>query len=794
MLFKKKHLCAAILSVLSASVAAQTETNETKNEQMLEEMVVLSKKTSFANNNTAETMIDQQSTMTSVLAVVDNLPGVLISEGDAFGGDDWSTTISIRGFQVSLDEQQIGMTVDGIPNGGSNYGGGAKANRFIDTENLGTVEVSQGTADIASRSHEALGGTLNFISNDPQDDERMRFSISQGDHQGQKLFVRYDTGTFANGTKAYISLSSADGKSWIDESGESTRDHLALKVINSGEKLTVTGYLSYDDTEEDNYQRVSLAEFEQNPEWDRLTGEWTGIPMIDQSYRRGWSTLRENTLGYVKLDWDLDSVQINTTAYYHHNTGRGDWVPQYIADVTDDGAGNPESELTSGNTVYGGASLGSYTYVSREGMQLTPGTDCASLSFPYGGTSNDDPSTADVDESSGLAQDPACFPADAVPVGSYRHTHYGMDRYGLTADGSWTHSLAGGENTLRGGIWYEDRNREEFRNWHKVLDSRVGYHYDATPYWVQYDREYPTDTFMYYIEDSFTAGIATVRLGGKQWFVETTRNDNFGGADATVNSDSDLLPHAGVQLQLTDNLEAFSGYAENYAAIKDAVLETNQDSDSIRAETAENFDIGLRYTSSRFDATITLYSTDFKDRLTYIPAGGVDGVDYLGELDGVYTNVGGIESSGAEVSATIYVNDNVKVYSSYTYNDATYKDGFVFGSAVIPEGNTVFGSAEEMFVLSLDWQKGNYGGGFSNKYVGARWMDPQNTQRIDAYNVADIYAAVTADLGGDVFKGMEIRMVVNNLFDEQYIGGVAGGWGGWIGADRTASVNLTLDF
>ena len=44
---------------------------------------------------------------------------------------------------------------------------GAKANRFIDPMNLGGVEVSQGTADIASRSVEALGGTFDYLTDDP---------------------------------------------------------------------------------------------------------------------------------------------------------------------------------------------------------------------------------------------------------------------------------------------------------------------------------------------------------------------------------------------------------------------------------------------------------------------------------------------------------------------------------------------------------------------------------------------------------------------------------------------------
>ena len=122
----------------------------------------------FATNVVAEPMIAQQSTATSVLAVVDNLPGVSIQEGDAFGTDDWSTSVSMRGFHVHLDEAQIGTTIDGFPNGTSDYWSGSKANRFIDTMNMGGVEVSQGTADVASRSIEALGGTFDFTTDDPE--------------------------------------------------------------------------------------------------------------------------------------------------------------------------------------------------------------------------------------------------------------------------------------------------------------------------------------------------------------------------------------------------------------------------------------------------------------------------------------------------------------------------------------------------------------------------------------------------------------------------------------------------
>ena len=309
----------------------------------LESVVVTAKKRpTYAYSSIHETRLKQQNSMTSVLAVVNNLPGVLINEGDVFGGDDWSTTVSIRGFQLSLDEQQVGITVDGIPNGNSKYGGGAKANRYIDSPNLGGVLVSQGTADIASRSNEALGGTLNFLTQDPLHEQRIRVSATMGEYASRKFYGRYDTGTVMANTQAWISVSTADNKVWIDESGEAGRDHLAAKVVSQLDRVRLTGYVSWDDVHEDNYQRITLDQFAENPDWDRLTGAWTGVPHIDQAYRRGWSTLRENLFGYGRAEFSFGPVEFNVAGYFHTNEGRGDWLPPYVVDVTADGAGSAQ--------------------------------------------------------------------------------------------------------------------------------------------------------------------------------------------------------------------------------------------------------------------------------------------------------------------------------------------------------------------------------------------------------------------------------------------------------------------
>ena len=761
---------------LSANVFAETETKE---DTVIDEITVVGKSVSFANASMSQEMKLQQSSMTSALAVIDNLPGVLVNEGDTFGADDWSTTVSIRGFQLSLDEQQIGITIDGIANGNSNYGGGAKANRYIDTENLGTVEVSQGTSDIRSRSNEALGGTLNFTTIDPTEEAGLTTSFSLGQFQSQKAFVRLNTGEIAPGTRAWVSVSSAQSSDWVDQTAENTRDHLAAKIISEQGDVKYTGYFSYDDTHEDNYQRISLAQFAENPDWDRLTAEWTGTPYVDQAYRKGWSTLRENIFGYLQAEYSTDNLEASANVYFHKNEGRGDWVPPYLVNVTDDGAGNPESEVVGNTTVMGGAALGQLFFVNRDGVALAPDADCqSSITFPYGGA--------------GAQYDPLCYGQGAVPVGSYRHTHYQKSRFGFNADFAYFSKLGDVDNTLRGGVWYEDYEREEYRDWHKIIDSSSNYKFDHVAYWRQYDRKFPVQTTMLYLENEVDFGMVSARVGAKQFMVELEAQDNFTNtASGVVDSDSDLLLTAGVVAQTgIDGLEVFAGYAENFAAVKDTVLERDTSVfDNIEPETAENIDVGIRFVSDRITAAATFYDITFENRLVFIAPDSPDAIDYLIGTNGSYVNVGGIESSGFEMNATVYINDNWAVYGSYTNNKSEYAEG----SLDFPAGNTVYGSAEDMFVLSIDWAQDNYFAGLSNKMVGDRWMDAANTQRIEGYMVSDLYAGVSVEAPFSGLQNIQVRLTINNLTDESYLGGVAG-QSAWISSPRTAVMNMSFTF
>uniref|UniRef100_A0A914YKC0 TonB-dependent receptor plug domain-containing protein n=1 Tax=Panagrolaimus superbus TaxID=310955 RepID=A0A914YKC0_9BILA len=328
--------------------AAEARSSEART---LDQVQVIGQATSYAKTSVRAETLNRQTVMSSVNDALNEVPGVVVSEADATGSSVWGTQISMRGFVTNRDTQQIGTTIDGLPNGGSGYGGGSLANRYIDTLDLETVEVSQGTADISSRSNEALGGTLNFLTSDPLQDSRLRFVVGAGDNEARKYYVRYDTGLLGGHTRAWTS-----------------NDHIAGKFITELDRWTLTGYLSYNDADEPEYTSVSPKGFATNPDRDNLVGTLTGIPYLDQNYRSGSRALRENTFGYLRAAFDGgNGFKASVAAYGHRMEGRGDWLPPYLAQVSDDGAGRPESEYIGGKTVYGGSNRGQIFFVNPDG-------------------------------------------------------------------------------------------------------------------------------------------------------------------------------------------------------------------------------------------------------------------------------------------------------------------------------------------------------------------------------------------------------------------------------------------
>ena len=741
----------------------------------------------FARNIVADPMRLQQSNITSVTSVADNLPGVSIQEGDAYGFDDWSSNVAVRGFQVTINEAQIGTTIDGFPNGTSDYWSGAKANRFIDPMNLGGVEVSQGTADIASRSVEALGGTFNYLTDDPAAERTYTASTTIGEHDGKRFAMRVDTGPlFGRETSAWVAAVRQEATDWVQGSARNEREHVAAKLVSSHGQLDLTSYLSYDSIHEDVYQRLySEADFRANPRWDRLVGDWPGVPYLNQFYRPGWQTRRTNTFAYLKADWAFSDVTSLSAGFYvHRHRGRGDWLPPYIVDVTDD-AGGPESELLGRAAVQGGGQLGLIRFVNPEGVAVGPAAGCtSSYRFNYYG-------------SGGPAVDPACHP-DATAVQSYRHSHYGKDRVGVTLDEEWFTLVGAAGSTLRAGLWYEDSRRDLGRDWHQMLDPTLSFKWNEQTYWHQYEWDFPQHVFKWYVEETLYAGPVALSGGVKQFLVGVSRDDLFGvDPDLVVDSNSSLLLSGGITYETpVEGLDLFAGYAENFKAISSSLLEVpGRSLDLLEPETASNIDVGLQYAGDRVALSATWYVIDFQNRIFYLGPQTPAGPNYLIPGGGAYFNAGGIDTRGVELSATVQLPRQTSFYTAYTVNDSTYigsGDPLVDTNQGIVAGTDVTGVPARLWVVSLD-RSGPLGMGLSAKYTSSRRVSLRSDWYADAYWLVDAYVSFSGEALSDRLRSTEFSIVANNLLDKAYLSAITEN-AAWLGAPRTVSMTATVSF
>ena len=753
----------------------------------LDEMVVAEEPRIFARNFVPESMIRQQSNITSVTAAVDNLPGVSVQEGDAYGFDDWSSNVAMRGFQVTISEAQIGTTIDGFPNGTSDYFSGAKANRFVDPMNLQSVEVSQGTADIASRSVEALGGTFNYLTDDPAAERTYTASATIGENDGERFSMRVDTGPLFGGeTRAWIAAVRQEATDWVQGSARNEREHVAAKLVSAHGRLDLTSYVSYDVIHEDTYQRLySDADFRANPRWDRLVGDWPGVPYLNQFYRPGWQTRRNNTLAYLRADWSFSELSsLSAAVYYHRNRGRGDWLPPYIVDVVDDGGG-PESELTGHAPVRGGVQLGLIRFVDGEGVAVAPTPGCtSSYIFNYYG-------------SGGPVVDPTCHPG-ATAVQSYRHSHYGKDRFGLTLDEEWSATLGRAGSALRAGIWYEGSRRDLGRDWHRMLDPTLSFKWDEQAYWHQYEWDFPQHVFKWYVEETLYVGRLALSGGIKQFHIGLSREDQFRVDPALeVDSDSDLLFSGGVTYETpVRGLDLFAGYAENFKAISSTLLEVpGRSLELLEPETASNIDVGMQYAGERVAFSAAWYSIDFQNRIFYLGPQTPAGPNYLIPGGGAYFNAGGIETSGVEFAATVQMPGRTSFYTAVTQNDSEYigtDDPLVDANQGIVAGTDVTGVPARLWVLSLD-RSGPLGGGLSAKYTSTRRVSLTADWYADAYWVVDAYVRFSGEALSDLLRSTEFSIVANNLNDTAFLSAITEN-AAWLGAPRTISMTATVSF
>jgi iron complex outermembrane receptor protein len=690
---------------------------------VLEEIVVFGRGETRQVQSVAAVQIEQLPPGTSPLKAVEKLPGVNFQSADPYGAYEWSTRISIRGF----NQNQLGFTLDGVPLGDMSYGNhnGLHASRAVSSENVGRIVVSQGAGALDTASTSNLGGTLEFLTDDPSQEFGVRGAVTGGSDSALRLFARLDSGELGSlGTRAFLSYTDQETDKWKG-GGVQEQQQVNFKLVQPIGGATLTGYYAWSDRAEQDYQDLSLDIIARlGPDTDNFFPDWAGaVAAADACAAAGFnaticddrywnaSGLREDTLAYLKLDIPFgEALTWSTTGYLHQNEGMGLWGTPYVP---------------------------------------TPG---------------------------------------GAPL-SVRTTEYEIDRYGvisaLTARYG-RHEINGGVWVEDNDF---DQARRFYGEPNRAAPTRSFLEFQKDPFFTQWEYTFNTRTVQWHLQDTWSVTDAVkLNFGFKSVKVENEGEPIIATGNAinqksAIDAEDSFIPQAGVTWAINDANEVFASYAENMRAFVSAAtagpFSTTQNGfnaivGSLEPETSKTYELGWRFRAGSVQGVASVYSVDFKDRLLAISLG-----PSIVGAPSALTNVGSVQTQGFELGVLWEPIQYVSVFGSYSYTDSTYDDDVVTGTgAVIPtKGKTVVDTPENMLKGEIGYDDGRLFAKVGFDYIDERYFTYLNDQKVDSRTLVDLSLGFRLkDLG--FLRQLTIQGNVTNATDEDYISTVgSGGFG-----------------
>ncbi|PVM91368.1 TonB-dependent receptor [Caulobacter endophyticus] len=711
-----------------------------------------------------EESIASQVAGTSALKAIDKLPGVSFQSADPFGAYEWSTSLSIRGF----NQNQLGFTRDGVPLGDMSYGNhnGLHISRAIASENIGKVELAQGAGGLGTASTSNLGGTLQFYSRDPSEVMGGQLNLTGGSSAMHRVFGRFETGAIdqLGGLRAFVSVADQKTDKWKGGSEQKQRQYDAKAVLPLGEG-SVTGFYTRSERREQDYQDMSFDMIKRlGRDWDNFVPAWNkavGVAAVMNNPNNYTSGLLDLASGY----W----TGVGTNPYAAFGVANPDDAYYAGAGIRDDDLYGATLALPFGDRVDFKATA--YQHKNKgQGLWGTP----YQVSPGYGAAGS-----------------------TAAPL-SIRTTEYSIDRGGVIAD--LTVDL--GTHKIGVGFWTENNHFDQARRFYAETltgPSRDWLDFQSNPFRTQWQYAFTTETRTAHIEDTWTVTDALkINFGFKAIKVDNDVETIAGNAlTGSIRSKDNFLPQVGVVYAFDGGLELFGGYTENMAAFVSAATagpfgsqsQTIVDyvADTVQPETSKTWEGGARYRTDRFQGVAALYHVTFDNRLlAYANGSPIQG------NPAVLSNVGSVETKGVEVAGEFRLTEAWSLYGAYTYNDSKYQDDVVTLDGTVSArtaGKTVVNSPKNILKAEIRFEQAGFFAKLGVNHTGERWYTYENIGgKVDGYTVADLTVGYRFQNEG-WGKGLEIQANVTNLFDEDYISTI--GSGGFVNRDA-AGTTMTL--
>ncbi|TPG42394.1 TonB-dependent receptor [Sphingomonas koreensis] len=761
----------------------------------------------------------------SVDEMINLLPGVSFNSYDGYGSSGGS--LSIRGFDAS----RILQTVDGLPlNDTGNYA--IYSNQQIDPELIDQVNVTLGSVDIDSPSASASGSTVAYTTIVPTDEIGGRMSGSIGDQNMFRVFGLFNTGVLTSfGTKAWVSASHQDYRTVYNPKGKIRKGAYNAKIYqpigNNGDFIALAGNYNVNrnnNTADVYYDEFPISKDSRDLQLDRCQIDVAQAGVQDNpnscgtNYAEGQNPSNTGSIRFTSLFHLTDNLILTVDPSFQYvkaNGGSGAITAQESA--------SPDGLLGYiGNSYYFGEDL------NGDGDTLDHNTvDPVTGKTIPGGVKLYAPSqtvthryTLTSSLQWNIAEGQSIRVAYAHDYG--RHRQDGPVGY-LLANGQAADPFPINDPILAAnGEPVEKRNRKSFA----ILD-KVGLEYRGK----FFDDKLTLDVGGSYVNEKrnlhqycFTSGA--------NGFVDCVAGDDADYATYQLShpnsvapldkslSYHEFLPSANVTYNVTSAFQIYGSYSKGVQIpgtdnLYQALYYANTpDFTNPTPETTDNFDAGVRYTTSKIQAYVGPWLTIFKNRLA-------SSYDPLTDIT-TYRNLGAVHKYGVDGSIAYQPVRELSLYvfGSYlkseiqtnvqTDTDADGNPVYALTKGKRESGSPVytFGGRAELNINPIQI-------GVEAKRTGKRYLNDQNVDLIytpygggDPVNLgatSPAYTVVNADARLNMsWAGLNdktyVQLNVTNLFDVVYPGSFGGALAAsndpftYIGAPRTVSATLNVAF
>ena len=749
----------------------------------------------------------------SLLQAINVVPSVNFTNNDSFGSSGGN--VRIRGF----DGNRISFTWDGLPlNDTGNYA--IFSNQSGDPEIVDSVNVNQGTTDVDSPTAASSGGTINYRTIVPSEEAGAMLVAAYGEsNKGRtfnRIFGKLETGDlFGTGIRAFITAASARNDKFRG-SGQINKQQYNIRLYKelgaNGDFISIAGH--YNQNRNASYRALSLAQ----ANLDIATnGRYTfdNNPLCARPAFAGASVQSEAA-----------TPQPSTTVPSNQFTTFNPPVPSGLdtsctnyfgVRINPSNTGNVRfnSKFTLADKLTLSLDAGyQYVLANGGGFVTMPETDPRVRGYAPGVTTGGRDYSGDGDTLDTVAfYAPNTTNTNRFTLLSslrwdfsdsqYVRVAYAFDKGRHRQTGEWSNldaignpaSVFGGRtaalqvNDLN-GFFFRGRDRFSIAELNQISGEYRGKFFDnklevmigvRAPF---FKRQLTQNC---YTQASSGNPLCTgVALGTTPLVVPTGGNAlNFlyvvpiataptglptNAVYAPFQSNykyNKVLPNIGLSFRPADNVQVYAGYAKGLSAPRTDNL-YRAPNVAVAPEATDNFDVGIRYTSSTIQASFGGFYNRFSNRIvtSFDPLQGIS----------IDRNVGKVEIKGLEASLGVRPFPWFSFRGFGSYIDARLKDDLQLGTAGgLP---IVALTANKKLVETPEWQYGYRAQftagpaalGLNFKQVTSRFATDINDVILPGYSTMDVDVRFNLKKWG--LEKTFVQLNVSNLFDRQYLGSI----------------------